>query len=346
MSPAVQVCLCYIGALVGAGFASGKELELFFSRFSGLSLVSTLFAGALFAFLGYATLRLCQWRQISSPKDFFSFCLGKTLGGLTFRFLELFLFFSVTVMIAASDSLFQVFFQGTPGVGGAILALLLFFSLHYPKNAMVLANLVLVPLLLIMMTGLWQNAISFTTLHAAQTEIMAAAPGAYRAPFFWALLYVSYNFLSTSTVIIPFANQKGNENSRKTLAAAGGFWGGITLGVLLWLGTLALLSQAGLTDHSPMPFLTMAAAQKKGAPAYAFPLWAAIFTTAIANSFSILQTASLPRKVILLTLAFFIAYHWDFSGLVSLLYPLTGLGGFLFLFAICYHFIRLILLKR
>lgn len=328
-----QVCFCYLGALIGAGFASGKEIQLFFGRFSVAAYSSLLLAGILFAFLAYATIELCRKYRLLSAADFFIFCLGRRLGLFMLHFLQVFLFFSVTVMIAAGDSLFQIFFLEIPGVGGVLLCCCLYLFLLRPQKGMVIINTALVPVLLVMLFFLWHNTIDWQMIQQCWNITDGVSIKHYLTALFWALLYVSYNFFGISTILIPFGI-----GSRKKTPAYGGFLAGMILGALLFFATLALLSDPILAEGSPMPFLALAMEQGVGIVFYGVALFAAIVTTALANSFTLLQNITPLGKVLFLTVAFLIAYHWDFSGLVSFLYPFTGLLGLFLIFAICYRF--------
>ena len=327
-----QVCFCYLGALIGAGFASGKEIQLFFGRFSFAAYPSLLFAGILFAFLAYAAIEICRRQGISSSVDFFVFCLGERLGLSMLRFLQLFLFFSVTVMIAAGDSLFQIFFLGAPGWGGILLCCFLFVFLLRPQKGMVIINTILVPILLVMLFSLWYQSIDLALIHSYHESESFSVFG-YIMAFFWSLLYVSYNFFGISTILVPFGI-----SSRGKQPAYGGFFAGLLLGALLFFATLSLLSDPTLAEGSPMPFLSLAMEEGAGVVFYGVALFAAIITTALANSFTLLQDVSVWGKILFLTVAFLIAHRWDFSGLVSFLYPFTGILGLLLVFAICYRF--------
>lgn len=328
-----QVCFCYLGALIGAGFASGKEIQLFFARFSEAAYISLLFAGVLFAFLAYATIFLCQKHGLQSARDFFVFCLGKNMGPFLLHFLQLFLFFSVTVMIAAGDSLYQMFFLGSPGVGGALLCCCLYLFLLRPQKGMVMINTALVPILLLMLFSLWHNGIDWQVIHSHWDQAGFLPIKNYFFSMFWSLLYVSYNFFGISTILIPFGC-----HSKGGFTAWGGFFAGLLLGVLLFFATFTLLSHPALAQHSPMPFLSLAMEQGDGIFFYGVALFAAVVTTALANSFTLLQDISWPGKIIFLTVAFLVAYRWDFSGLVTFLYPFTGFLGVFLIFAICYRF--------
>ena len=328
-----QVCFCYLGALIGAGFASGKEIQLFFGRFSAAAYPSLLFAGLLFAFLAYAAIEISRKHGLSSSSEFFIFCLGKRLGPFLLHFLQVFLFFSVTVMIAAGDSLYQIFFLGRPGVGGILLCCCLYLFLIRPQKGMVMINTILVPVLLVMLFSLWHKSIDFQMINQCWQSADCFAISNYLVALFWSLLYVSYNFFGISTILIPFG-----VGSRKKTPAYGGFLAGILLGALLFFGALALLSDPILAEGSPMPFLALAMKQGVGIVFYGVALFAAIITTALANSFTLLQNIAPLGRILFLAVAFLIAYCWDFSGLVSFLYPFTGLLGLLLIFAICYRF--------
>lgn len=323
---------CYIGALVGAGFATGKEMELFFARFFPISAYSTLFAGFLFAFFAYATIVICQKKRIHTLEAFFSFCLGKTGGFLMYHFLQLFLFFSITVMFAAGDSLTQVFFSARPGIGSLLLCFFLWGVLYRPQGGMVYSNLLLVPLLLLIMLMLWLQIIfSFPAANYFYPAEPFTLPQIGIA-FFWAALYVSYNFLGACAILVSFSD------SPQKSPVWGGFFAGILIGILLFTGTLALGLFPVRSQTAPMPFLAMAQNTAVGFWIYAFSLAAAIVTTAIASSFAMLQQASFRQKGDVLFLALFVAYYGDFSGLVSFLYPFTGMGGLCLLVSVTYHF--------
>lgn len=331
-----QVCFCYLGALIGAGFASGKEIQLFFGRFSAAAYPSLLFAGIFFAFLAYGTIELCRKYQLFSAADFFIFCLGKRLGLFMLHFLQLFLFFSVTVMIAAGDSLYQMFFLGKPGVGGLLLCCCLYLFLLRPQRGMIMINTALVPILLVMLFSLWHHAIDWQLIYQCLYTVGDLPIKNYFIAFFWSLLYVSYNFFGISTILVPFGN-----HSKGRFPAWGGFFAGLLLGMLLFFATFTLLSHPALAQNSPMPFLSLAMKQGVGILFYGVALFAAIVTTALANSFTLVQNISWFGKILFLIVAFLIAYRWDFSGLVSFLYPFTGILGLIFIVAICYRFFRI-----
>jgi len=54
MKDIFKIAGAFVGVLVGAGFASGQELLVFFVYFGAWGVVGTLLSAALFTFLGMA----------------------------------------------------------------------------------------------------------------------------------------------------------------------------------------------------------------------------------------------------------------------------------------------------
>lgn len=49
-SQALQIAAVYVGTVVGAGFATGKEIVEFFSRFGFIGMIGILIGGYIFIF--------------------------------------------------------------------------------------------------------------------------------------------------------------------------------------------------------------------------------------------------------------------------------------------------------
>ena len=55
---AFQIAAVYVGTVVGAGFATGKEIVEFFSRFGFFGFLSILMSGYLLIVLGSKLMRM------------------------------------------------------------------------------------------------------------------------------------------------------------------------------------------------------------------------------------------------------------------------------------------------
>lgn len=319
-----------MGAVVGAGFASGQELVQFFLAFGPQGFWGISIAGILFALFGAATVFLVQEENISSPAAFFQ--LGKNQG-IAFLFdlgLNLFLFTSLGVMLTGSRALLTSLFPFSPE-GGYFLTLGLLFLLLLTKlNGLIKVNTFFIPSLTgatALICSFWLGEESLLGSFEVEKGIENSWVG---GNWLWAvLLYVAYNSLGALVVLtaLPLKLGKSPENIR------GSFLGGLGLGflALLMLSALARPGPVSFQKELPMLFL----AQKLPFffyHAYAFLAWLAMLTTAGTSSYGLacrLQRRGLPYggALLLVLTATLVFFHSRLSTLIGYFYPLCGYFG-------------------
>ena len=62
----LQVAFTYIGALVGAGFASGQESLQFFTVFGANGIIGAVFSGLLFGLFGLLVIKITSREKMSN----------------------------------------------------------------------------------------------------------------------------------------------------------------------------------------------------------------------------------------------------------------------------------------
>src|SRR6476660_2290883 len=72
-----QIAAVYVGTVVGAGFATGKEIVEFFSRFGFFGFISILMSGYLFIVLGSKLMRMAAHIDAKSYQEFNEYLFGK-----------------------------------------------------------------------------------------------------------------------------------------------------------------------------------------------------------------------------------------------------------------------------
>ena len=65
-----KIIMVIIGTLVGAGFASGREIYLFFGKYGAKGLLGIIISGVLSAFIIYTVLKNINENQIYNYSDF------------------------------------------------------------------------------------------------------------------------------------------------------------------------------------------------------------------------------------------------------------------------------------
>jgi uncharacterized membrane protein YkvI len=102
-----MLVMAYLGAVIGAGFASGQEIVQFFVNYGTRGLQGGFIAGILFALSGALLLNVAHNHNISNYQELLDFLFGRTWGRIVDFMLAAFLFLGISTMIAASGAIFS-----------------------------------------------------------------------------------------------------------------------------------------------------------------------------------------------------------------------------------------------
>lgn len=312
------VAMAFCGAVIGAGFATGREVVDFFSAYSNRGLAGVGLATLLFVWVGVAILDVTHRHPVYSYRDLLKFILPwKWLIPLAdFVFLAT-LFLGVGVMTAAAGTVLAgwglPYLAGCAGFVGLCVLLL-----HTGGRGFVQANCWLVPGMVLMITVLCLRQ-------------MAVATAGTSGPLSSALLYVSFN---TAIAGVALSTLKDKLEPRTVLA--GGIGGGLLIGFLLLVVFGATLGNV----NEAIPLLRIAENWLgRWQWLYGLALIAAVLTTALANLHGLASRMAEHYWpwVIGAALAGLAIAQYGFARLVALFYPLLGLGNIVLLAGICYY---------
>lgn len=104
---AFQIAAVYVGTVVGAGFATGKEIVEFFSRFGFFGLISILMSGYLFISLGSKLMRMAALIDAKSYQEFNEYLFGKWPGRVINVFMLFMLLGVSAVMLSGAGAIFR-----------------------------------------------------------------------------------------------------------------------------------------------------------------------------------------------------------------------------------------------
>lgn len=335
-----QVAATYVGAVMGAGFASGQEIQQFFARFGYQGLIGVVLSSILFSLLGWGMLDLQNRWKITSYNDFFNRLLGEKLGRWADMLVSILLFVGMIAMISGSGALFHEYFGFTKWVGIFLTGFIIVLALWYRGEGVLWINSVLIPLKFIFCLGIATASIFFATSRDSGPVILITSPIVSN----WvisAILYVSFN---VTLAMVVFASL-GRE-VQKAGARLGAVLGGIALGVFAFsIGTSLLHFPDILGLEIPM----VGIAGKLGDwPAffYVVVLWLAMITAAVGNGFSLIsrvvetERVSYGKATIILLFMLMPIAGIKFSRIVQLIYPMFGYLGFVFMPTIFYFWFK------
>jgi len=325
----LTVAAAYVGAVVGAGFGSGREIAHFFARHGAPGLWGAGWAAALFALVGAVVLLAGLPTQGGRPVDLYTRLCGPLLGGAIRLSSLLFLWVSLAVVDAAGAALLHG--RLPPALAGALWAGAFTVMAGLGPRGQLRSNLLLVPVIV-----LFVLAAALYAHHGGGGPGPSARPGALPAALAGSTLYVAYNTvlvvstLGATAVLVPSPPQ----------AVFSGLLGGAAVGLLCMLATWALLPSA---STGPLPTLPLAGVFPPGsswARLYPLCMSAALWTTGTAVLVSWHGRGIRGPALALLAGSAFLPSLAGLALLVDRVYPLLGYTGLPLLVAILWHGVR------
>ncbi len=327
----------YLGAVIGAGFASGQEIVQFFVIYGERGFAGVILATILFALCGGLLLFWAHEHKISSYQNIIAMLLGEKAGVIVDILLAVFLFIGISTMMAASGAVFFEHLYLSKNLGILIAYVLIIAFLFSGRQGLISAYYYLVPLKIILLL------IIATLMYILTPGSVQVSYPAYLEikDYKWAisgLLYVAYNFALAMVVLTEYQSI-GNKRD----AVIGAAWGGLILGGLVMLCYSAMLKFMPMVMHYQVPMLFMAGNVSIGTKyIYTGVLWIGIMTTAMANAYGVAQRFYNYSKLkfgtcllLVTTLALPLAFQ-SFSVLVGRVYPVFGLLGLIILGALLF----------
>lgn len=326
-----QIAATYVGAVMGAGFASGQEIQQFFARFGVWGLVGIIFSAGLFALLGWMMLDLQERWKIRSYAGFFQKLLGGYWGKKADFLVSILLFMGMLAMLSGSGAVFREYFGLSPWLGIILTSLVVFLALWFRGEGVLWINSVLIPLKFLLCLGIALAAILWADGGEGEGVAIAANPLVKN----WAqsaLLYVSFNLTLAVVVFASLGSEVQVPGAR-----LGAIMGGIALGVFAMVIGAALLK---FPEVHSLEIPMVAVAGKLGNLAaflYVIVLWLAMTTAAIGNGFSLVMRIvdtgrfNYEKAMFLLFAGILPLSGVRFSTLVQVAYPVFGYLGLVFL---------------
>jgi uncharacterized membrane protein YkvI len=336
----LKIAATYIGAIIGAGFASGQELVQFFANYGSKGFAGILLAGAGFAILGALIVRIVVSEKTRGYEDFFKVLLGKKVGWLIQIWVTLTLFIGLSIMFAGCGSIFREQFQIPYVLGVFISMLFVAIALFNGENGLLNFNMYLVPVLTIIIFGISLYTITkgFKAISIANINPLIGTNWLKAS-----ILYVSYNIVTGSVVLSSLSYEK---LGKKTLTY-GCILGGCCLGFLGLVMVGSLMVDFTSLDELDIPMIFVAGEiNNLSIYLYGAVLWLAMLTTAAANAFCLLRRITSVWNIsnwfagLLLIFSSFPVAMLGFQGLIANFYPIFGYVGLVLIIAIVFHTVR------
>lgn len=306
-----------IGTMIGAGYASGRELWEFFGHESGLAiLIFTL----LFSTSCYVILRISFERKSKHYLPVLRTIVGKHLTMLYDGMIILYLFSTTVVMLAGSGATLQAFhFSYWIGILAIAIPLVIIFI--WDIKGILSMNTFVLPLLV---GGLLYTLLLFTV----QNDLSLTSGLKNNSNWTAAFPFTALNILPLIAVLGAVGSKMKSKGEIR-IAAVGS---GLTLGSISYIYNTSLIqiSEDLLVYEIPL-FAILKNYPYEMFLFISILLWIAIFTTAASGVFGLVTRFRSRVKgplwfLALITIVCMIPLtSFGFSTLIKYLYPLYGL---------------------
>lgn len=323
MKEIFTIVLVIIGALIGAGFASGQEIYSFFYSYGKIGLVGLIITCALFSILIYKSLKIICKNEIKNYDEFLKiFIKNEKITKIVNNILNILLLITFYIMIAGFGAYFEQEIGVNRIIGSAILAILAATVFFTSVKGVLKVSEYIVPILIIFIIII--GGINLLTIRP-NMEITAVKKG-------WLLssiTYCSYNMILLIPVLISIRKQITNKNNIKYIA----YICGILMATMSIMIYILLMKSDVATSTLEMPVIyVIRNSFNKYKNLYAFVILASIFTTAISIGIGFLKNISKNKTsytqfILFMCITSLLVANLGFSKLVNCIYPIFGYLG-------------------
>ncbi|KSU62312.1 hypothetical protein AS034_09300 [[Bacillus] enclensis] len=331
ISGAFQIAAVYVGTVIGAGFATGREIVEFFTRFGFIGFIAILFSGYLFITMGTRIMLKSHDMQAKSFEQFNEYLFGKWFSKFMNIMMMVMLIGVSAVMLSGAGAVFKEQLLMPKQFGVLLTIVLGFLTMMIGMKGLFAVNTFVVPLMIMFNLFLMGHSVTDARFLEAFLTIPPVDDGwkSVVAPF----SYVAFNLAMAQAVLVPVASEV---EDRKVIKY-GGYLGGLFLTLILISShmTLVLIPEVTLYE------IPMAAVMKSFAAGlyfiYILIIYGEIFTSVIGGVFGLEKQLAGYWKgpsLVTFTAIFSMIYllsFFEYSELLSYLYPLFGYLSLLFL---------------
>lgn len=309
------IAATFVGTVVGAGFASGREVLQFFACFGPAGLSGVFLALLL---LGTASQKIIQISSVVKSEnysDFFAILWSPKIVAMVDVCFFVLMEILIGVMFAGCGAVFEQW-GFNRHLGFFISATILMVALSHDFSGLVVVNGLVVPLMFLT-----------TVLVCLKTKLSGNVDFSNFSDSDWltaALQFASYNVILALPVLQAFAQHY----RQRPICLVCGIWlGVIVLGIMMILMLGALLRNFSVIIDAELP-LNILAGRWRGA--YSGLIWAEMLSTLLSNLFALGKRCSKSKqndfliKVFLLILVGIFIAEIGFAQLIAEFYPKFG----------------------
>ena len=331
MKNCIKIALVIIGALIGAGFASGQEIYLFFFSYGKKGILGIIVSSILLGIIIYKTIVIIKEKQITTYKEFLENIIPEKIRKekileIINTIINIFILITFYIMIAGFGGYLAETIEIPQIIGSSILAIICIIIMSKETKGIVKVSEAIVPILILFIIIIGIYTLSSTNIINKINE-MEIVKGSN-----WLVsggIYASYNSILLIPVLISINKIITKKEISKTAIIIT-----LTTFILAISIFISMLKIDVNIRKLEMPVSYVINTQlPKLKIAYGIVILTSILTTAISLIAGLIQNVKKEnsKKVILylICISSIPISQIGFSALIKLLYPIFGYIGIL-----------------
>jgi len=331
MKNIIKVLFVIIATLIGAGFASGKEIYLFFFMYGIKGVIGFVVSSFIISYVIYKVFNICINRNINNYNDFCK-CIGSEFLN---KIVNIFLLITFCIMISGFASFVQQEFNINKVYASFIIIIICYITLLKNINGLVVVSNLLIPIIIsfIFIISI-KNINIIENYKYVLNEIEIIRNGA----IIKGILYSSYNSILLIPVLTTLVKFVKNKKQIKIISV---------VNFILLIALIGLVFNILLVGNKYIYSLEMPIIEivKNYGNIYSYVyiliIAIAIYTTAISTEYSFLNNCKsnvnkklYKRNLKVVSVLALVISQISFSFLVNLLYPVFGVVGIIEIYLI------------
>lgn len=323
----LKTIFVYLGFIIGAGFASGREIMEYFNIPSGTNPSGIIIASFLFALTAYLIMSKSSRDGIYTFDEYIDSVAGRAAKPVKY-FMLIYMFCGLFTMFAGSGALLYSLGPMSRLFGAVVAAAVCFFVISFDLRGVEVLNTILVP---IMIGGILYVAVCGTVFGDTPAFNDCFPIGTRSGIILSAVCYGAYNTVTAGAVLVPLSGGESLKALRRRAVTAG-----FVAGILIFLVWTVQRVNFDILWKSELPMLELAAMCGKTCKrVYTAVLFMAICTTAVSYGYGILShfRGIIKTRCERVTIAAVVCLAalppamYGFSNIVANLYSLFGYMG-------------------
>lgn len=331
MKNCIKIALVIIGALIGAGFASGQEIYLFFFSYGKKGILGIIVSSILLGIIIYKTIVIIKEKQITTYKEFLENIIQEKIRKekileIINTIINIFILITFYIMIAGFGGYLAETIEIPQIIGSSILAIICIIIMSKETKGIVKVSEAIVPILILFIIIIGIYTLSSTNIINKINEMEIVKGSNWLVS---GVIYASYNSILLIPVLISINKIITKKEISKTAIIIT-----LTTFILAISIFISMLKIDVNIRKLEMPVSYVINTQlPKLKIAYGIVILTSILTTAISLIAGLMQNVKKQnnKKIILylICISSIPISQIGFSALIQLLYPIFGYIGIL-----------------